>query len=140
MQFHLDEISLVVAKGAHAVLLLDRAGWHTTGNLITPKNITLGLARKRVAGSLDRWQAHSARNLAFAGAHIASRHGARLYPCYGCSCLRSAFSRALRCADDLRPLSLHPQRFFQRDDKEVAVAVLRPMGPVNRCCRSSKIV
>jgi hypothetical protein len=41
MQFHLDEISLVVAKGAHAVLLLDRAGWHTTGNLITPKNITL---------------------------------------------------------------------------------------------------
>ena len=41
MQFHLNEVSLVVAKGAHAVLLLDRAGWHTTGNLITPKNITL---------------------------------------------------------------------------------------------------
>ena len=41
MQFHLDEISLVVAKGAHAVLLLDRAGWHTTGKLIIPKNITL---------------------------------------------------------------------------------------------------
>ena len=41
MQFHLNEVSLVVAKGAHAVLLLDRAGWHTTGNLIIPKNITL---------------------------------------------------------------------------------------------------
>ena len=41
MQFHLDEVSLVVAKGAHAVLLLDRAGWHTTGNLIIPKNLTL---------------------------------------------------------------------------------------------------
>jgi hypothetical protein len=41
MQFHLNEVSLVVAKGAHAVLLLDRAGWHTTANLITPKNITL---------------------------------------------------------------------------------------------------
>ncbi|MER9057763.1 transposase [Mesorhizobium sp. M0904] len=25
---------------AHAVLLLDRAGWHTTGNLVWPKNIT----------------------------------------------------------------------------------------------------
>ena len=25
----------------HAVLLLDRAGWHTTGNLVIPKNITL---------------------------------------------------------------------------------------------------
>jgi IS5 family transposase len=34
MQFHLDEVSLVAAKGAHGVLLLDRAGWHTTGNLI----------------------------------------------------------------------------------------------------------
>src|SRR3954451_9233309 len=26
---------------AHAVLLLDRAGWHTTGRLVVPKNITL---------------------------------------------------------------------------------------------------
>jgi hypothetical protein len=28
MQLHLGEISRRVAKGAHAVLLLDRAGWH----------------------------------------------------------------------------------------------------------------
>lgn len=41
MQLHLEEISATVAKGAHAVLLLDRAGWHTTGNLAVPKNITL---------------------------------------------------------------------------------------------------
>lgn len=34
------EIALNVARGAHAVLLLDRAGWHTTGNLVWPKNIT----------------------------------------------------------------------------------------------------
>src|SRR6476660_6723611 len=40
MQLHLDEISSNVAKGAHAVLLLDRAGWHTTGKLNVPKNIT----------------------------------------------------------------------------------------------------
>jgi transposase len=40
MQLHLDEISRRVARGAHAVLLLDRAGWHTTGNLDWPKNIT----------------------------------------------------------------------------------------------------
>ncbi len=40
MQLHLDEISRYVAKGAHAVLLLDRAGWHTTGKLNVPKNIT----------------------------------------------------------------------------------------------------
>ncbi len=28
------------AKGAHAVLLLDRAGWHTTTTLDVPGNIT----------------------------------------------------------------------------------------------------
>ena len=28
MQAHLDEIGRTVAKGAHAVLLLDHAGWH----------------------------------------------------------------------------------------------------------------
>ena len=40
MQLHLDEISSQVAKGSHAVLLLDRAGWHTTSKLDMPKNIT----------------------------------------------------------------------------------------------------
>ena len=40
MQLHLDEISRHVAEGAHAVLLLDRAGWHTTNHLDVPKNIT----------------------------------------------------------------------------------------------------
>jgi transposase len=40
MQLHLDEISRNVAVGAHAVLLLDRAGWHTTSKLDAPDNIT----------------------------------------------------------------------------------------------------
>jgi transposase len=41
MQEHLREISTHVARGAHAVLLLDRAGWHTTKRLDVPRNITL---------------------------------------------------------------------------------------------------
>jgi hypothetical protein len=41
MQLHLEEISRTVARRSHAVLLLDRAGWHTTRNLSVPKNITL---------------------------------------------------------------------------------------------------
>jgi len=41
MQLHLDEIARRVARGAHAVLLLDRAGWHTSGYLVVPKNLTL---------------------------------------------------------------------------------------------------
>ena len=40
MQLHIDEIALAVARGAHAVLLMDRAGWHITGDLRWPKNIT----------------------------------------------------------------------------------------------------
>ena len=41
MQLHLDEISGTVARRAHAVLLLDRAGWHTCGQLVVPKTLTL---------------------------------------------------------------------------------------------------
>ena len=41
MQWHLDEISSQVAPRAHAVLIVDRAGWHTTGKLKVPSNITL---------------------------------------------------------------------------------------------------
>jgi hypothetical protein len=40
MQLHIDEIARHVARDAHAVLLMDRAGWHTTAHLRWPKNIT----------------------------------------------------------------------------------------------------
>ena len=41
MQAHLDEISKAVDVNAHAVILLDQAGWHTTKKLAIPSNITL---------------------------------------------------------------------------------------------------
>src|SRR4051812_40043957 len=41
MSLHLAEIAKAVAPGAHAVLLLDQAGWHTTRKLVVPVNITL---------------------------------------------------------------------------------------------------
>ena len=41
MALHLAEISLAVATGAHAVVLMDQAGWHTTGKLEVPDNITI---------------------------------------------------------------------------------------------------
>jgi hypothetical protein len=42
MNEHLKEISTQVAQGAHAVLVLDGAGWHQTGGkLVVPDNITL---------------------------------------------------------------------------------------------------
>ena len=47
MQLHLDEISRTVAKRAHAVVLMDRAGWHTTGKLDMPGNMTIILLPSR---------------------------------------------------------------------------------------------
>ena len=41
MQEHLLEISAMVAPDAHAVLILDRAGWHLAGALDVPGNITI---------------------------------------------------------------------------------------------------
>ena len=42
MNLHLAEISARVAPGAHAVLMLDGAGWHQTGDkLRVPDNVTL---------------------------------------------------------------------------------------------------
>lgn len=41
MQAHLQEISQAVDPGAHGVVILDRAGWHTTARLVIPDNLTL---------------------------------------------------------------------------------------------------
>lgn len=41
MQAHLHEISLAVDANAHAVLMLDQAGWHLSNHLIIPDNITV---------------------------------------------------------------------------------------------------
>jgi hypothetical protein len=41
MNLHLAEISRNVTEGAHAVLVLDKAGWHTSPKLLVPENITL---------------------------------------------------------------------------------------------------
>ena len=41
MQAHLDAIGRAVAPGAHALLILDKAGWHTTRKLEPPGNVTL---------------------------------------------------------------------------------------------------
>ena len=41
MNLHLAEIAAAVAPGAHAAVLLDQAGWHTSNRLEVPLNITL---------------------------------------------------------------------------------------------------
>src|SRR6266403_540994 len=41
MQLHLDEIATKITPGAHAILLLDQAGWHGAKALVVPNNISL---------------------------------------------------------------------------------------------------
>ena len=41
MNLHLEEISANVAPGAHAVVIVDPAGWHFSKALCIPRNITL---------------------------------------------------------------------------------------------------
>src|SRR5436190_10310936 len=41
MNHHLREISSQVASDAHAVVILDRAGWHRSQGLVVTDNITL---------------------------------------------------------------------------------------------------
>ena len=41
MNLHLAEIACCVASGAHAVVVLDGAGWHGAPALAVPDNITL---------------------------------------------------------------------------------------------------
>src|SRR5664280_534818 len=41
MNLHLAEIAKAIAPGAHAVLLVDQAGWHLSAGLFIPANITI---------------------------------------------------------------------------------------------------
>jgi transposase len=41
MNLHLAEIAAQIAPGVHAALLVDQAGWHLSGGLAVPPNITI---------------------------------------------------------------------------------------------------
>ena len=41
MSLHLNEIAQAVAPGAHALVLVDQAGWHQSKRLVVPAHITL---------------------------------------------------------------------------------------------------
>ena len=41
MQLHLNEIATKVGPGAHAIVILDQAGWHGAKELKVPHNISL---------------------------------------------------------------------------------------------------
>jgi hypothetical protein len=56
MTLHLAEISQTVKEGAHAVVILDRAGWHGAKDLEVPDNITLLPLPPRSPGRVSDWR------------------------------------------------------------------------------------
>src|SRR5712671_2747944 len=52
MNHHLCEISSQVAADAHAVVILDGAGWHRSRGLVAPDNITLLDCRRTARSSI----------------------------------------------------------------------------------------
>ena len=66
MNLHLAEIATQIAPGAHAALLVDQAGWHLSGRLVMPPNITLIPLPGEMSGaqSAGKRLAVSARQLA----------------------------------------------------------------------------
>ena len=62
MQLHLDEIATKVTPGAHAIVLLDQAGWHGAKALKVPRNISLMPLPPRapeLKGQENIWQFHA---------------------------------------------------------------------------------
>ena len=41
MNLFLAELAQAVAPGAHGIVLMDKAGWHTSGDLVVPENLSL---------------------------------------------------------------------------------------------------
>jgi hypothetical protein len=70
MALHLEEISLAVAPGAHALVLLVQAGWHVSKKLPVPGNITL-VPLPSKSPELNRWKI-SGNSCATTGSRTAS--------------------------------------------------------------------
>ena len=51
MNLHLAEIAAAVAPAAHAILLVDQAGWHMSTRLVVPANITINSAAAKMPRS-----------------------------------------------------------------------------------------
>ena len=45
MNLFLAELGQAVARGAHGIVLMDKAGWHTSGDLVVPKNLASSSCR-----------------------------------------------------------------------------------------------
>jgi len=41
MNLFLTELGQAVAPGAHGIVLMDKVGWHTAGDLVVPENLSV---------------------------------------------------------------------------------------------------
>jgi hypothetical protein len=82
MNLHLAEIAEMVAPGAHAVLLVDQAGWHLSARLVVPANITI-LALPPKSPRAQPGREHLADRMFVVGAYVARPRYATSEGCVG---------------------------------------------------------
>ena len=51
MNLHLQEIAAIVSPGAHAIVIVDQAGWHFSKGLVIPHNITFAAPASKITGT-----------------------------------------------------------------------------------------
>lgn len=58
MQKHLEEISRSIAAKAHGVIIMDGAGWHKSGALKVPKNLSILFLRQTYLSNrvFENWE------------------------------------------------------------------------------------
>src|SRR3954447_11830246 len=86
MRLHLAEVAQAVAPGAHGVMLMDRAGWHRTKDLVVPDNLTLVLlpARAPELNPVENiWQISARQLVVEPRVRLLPRHRRSLLPVHG---------------------------------------------------------
>lgn len=76
MTLHLAEISRQVARGAHAALVFDGAGYHLAKDLAVPDNITLVPLPPYAPGRVSDWRGGGGSRGVAVGRRLSPRAGA----------------------------------------------------------------
>src|SRR5438034_8696989 len=96
MNLHLAVIAATVAPAAHAILLVDQAGWHLSTRLLVPANITIILLPPKCPElnpvenvwqfMRDNWLSNRIFNPTTISSTIVVRHGTSSSTSLGASC------------------------------------------------------
>src|SRR5262249_20894703 len=157
MNLHLAEIAATVAPAAHAILLVDQAGWHLSTRLLVPANITIILLppkcpelNSRTSGSscATTGSPTASSNPTTISSTIVVRHGTSSSISLGASCPSDCangptgsdqWDLVLRRPSDNRD-SLRRLRPWQRPDRDLGPGTADPRSRAGGRCRPTLLL